>query len=153
MKISDQTKETMKQYGWGLVAAVIVVVIFLTIILVTGAYEFTKPVIILDYMGTPQQFDNLKANPVSAYFEIQILNKSRFSDGKPYLTAYSIGGHIFTQYSPLSEEHFSKFEIGHTYVIERPMWDNDILPLMDVNKTIMPTDHELALRCLKDGIY
>jgi len=153
MKLSDPIKKFLKHYELGLIAAIIVVVIIFTIVLITGTYEFTKPVIITDYYGTLHQFDNLKANPFSAYFEIQILNKSRFSDGKPYLTAYSIGGHIFTPYSPLSEEHSSKFEIGHTYVIERPIWDNDIIPLMEVNESILPTDHELALRCMKNGLY
>jgi hypothetical protein len=83
------------------------------------------------FEGT-HEYPDLKANPLSAYFEIQVLNKSRFTDGRPYLVAYGLNGHVLNQYYPLSEEHFQYYKIGHTYLIERDMWNSDIIPLKEI---------------------
>lgn len=86
------------------------------------------------FEGT-HEYPELKANPLSAYFEIQILNKSRFPDGRPYLTTYSSNGHLFNPYYPLSENHFQYYKIGHTYLIERDIWNSDIIPKKEITNS------------------
>jgi hypothetical protein len=126
-------KQELKPVAFGVGSGVVIVLLIFGISWSIGAVEYTKTVKITDYLGRVHEYPQLKANPLSAYFEVQILNKNRFADGRPYLTTYSIAGYTFTPYHPLSENHFQEFEVGHTYVIERPFWNDDIIPLMEVD--------------------
>jgi len=123
----------LKPVVYGAIAAIIIVAIILMFgYWACGDCIFKNHVKTITYEGT-HEYPDLKANPFSAYYEIQILNKSRFSDGRPFLTVYGLGGHIYRPYSPLSEEHFEYFKINHTYLIERDVWNSDITPLKEIN--------------------
>lgn len=118
-----------------LTAAIIVSFLLLAGWFICGDCIFKNNVKISDYSNNIYEYSDLKQNPLSAYYQIYIIDKNRFDDGKPYLTAYSIGGYVFSPYYPLSEKHFNIFEIGHSYVIERPIFNNDVIPLKEVNTT------------------